>query len=785
MLDPPACYGTLLLLKVLEFKPPMAMSISEFQTYIQSFFKGEKELTLVCAGDSTTEGIDTLDEDGARIGRVVGSANTLRGNILAANPTVATTALPGEPSGIYTTKPSPLDRGHPDRHRSPNAYPALVQAWLRDKRQKGTITVKNAGYAGKTMKWLDRYFDEAVIQKYGVPDVLVIQAGLNEITLEYNITDEYETALRSLVAKMRAYNNNGLIALMTPDYIYSSAGRDDTGVGTGNDNTYVVAEVIPTIYKMADELGLYVIDQHQEQLEFYHRNKQGRTMDLDQDGGLHYRNAGHQVKAGILLKHLLPNVLEYTGGELNVGPTHPAMNYPLPTSGTLTRPPITGIDPANVATYPKGYSRMGTHYYLTIQDILFRERVDAGIGDNDQYVGSATTYAGLPATSTDKTWALLTAQDGTNAPGGYVWLGGSYRYAFALNLAPRPLYELWVYVAKPCSLYYIADDLGYSADSSPTDAEAPKIELYANGNIITPHKAVDVPSGYLDDAAQRADRERPQEISWNVPMGLIKLVYKTPASLKLGVSDFLSLGWFQFTDEAPHLRDRLYLGGATADSTFMAPVGCDFADGVPRSIAVANTTGFWGFVDRHPRAAVMQGIRNSFTILKFRGTLSPGMGLLLTGGYHIGNSGTFTDGINGAGLVLMCLSDTSWGLYDYRPRDNTLVLGRKFDGTTNSTGTLTAGEKNLTIVLDRPAVTNAHMVKVSVFEGDGITGTPALEYQENSDSNDRIAPPAGYLGLLIDNRATGNITGTPGTANKVYTANLKQLNGLRRVPAGG
>ena len=61
---------------------------------------------------------------------------------------------------------------------------------------------------------------------------------------------------------------------------------------------------------------------------------------------------------------------------------------------------------------------------------------------------------------------------------------------------------------------------------------------------------------------------------------------------------------------------------------------------------------------------------------------------------------------------------------------------------------------------------------INVYAGAATSGVALLSYQENSDSNDRIAPPSGYIGFVVDNRAGGlNVTGVNGTASKAYAWN--------------
>lgn len=49
-----------------------------------------------------------------------------------------------------------------------------------------------------------------------------------------------------------------------------------------------------------------------------------------------------------------------------------------------------------------------------------------------EFIGSEATFAGLPAATNVNDWAILTAQDGANAPGIYVWNGTAYGLAISI-----------------------------------------------------------------------------------------------------------------------------------------------------------------------------------------------------------------------------------------------------------------------------------------------------------------------------------------------------------------
>jgi hypothetical protein len=673
---------------------------------IQQTLAAKGTYTIHVVGNSQTEGVDTITAGGETIGRPVGWPAVTSGVFTVANPTAAQLqefSYLGKPASIFGTRPSPTDVGHGDVHRSPNAYPALLQAYLRDIYGSG-VTVKNCGYAGKTTNWLDYYLEEITFAKYGVPDMMIYSEGTNETISSEFTAAAAEKLILSIYTKFKGRNPKGLFVLASPQFITLNTDDSVSGSPTRSDSGDAGNEVIPMLKSFAKAHNVPFVDVNAAQVKLYSQNTSGRIADKEIHGGLHYRDAGHPFIAELFASLLLPNVVEFNGGEENVFPTNSRIGCVI-NSDRLARPPITGLDPNDFTTYPDKYSRAGRHYYIS--------NVSDGIVNS------------------------------------------------------QPLYSMWVMVNKPCSLIYMASDCGYSADGSPTDAEAPTIDIFNKGDLVTPWKTVDVTSGFNTNAAERRLFDRPQEVTYNLPIGLNKVVWRAPAAVKTGGSDFLTPGWFQLTDKTPNLRNRQYAGGAVAWTADWVTTRAASMNGLKTYTIPATTID--GVFDEVLENAVMHGVRNTRTIIRVKGTFTPGVGLGLTMGRWGGFNGTFTDDLNGAGLVLMPTAAATFTFMDYRPRSATFVNGRNVGDTAAATGTIAGAEKDFTIVIDRAS---SHLVLINVYAGAATSGVALLSYQENGDSNDRIAPPSGYIGFVVDNRAGGlNVTGVNGTASKAYAWN--------------
>lgn len=659
--------------------------------------------TIHVIGNSQTEGVDTTNASGDTIGRPSGWPAVTSGPAVQGNPTAAQVAgfdYLGRTTSDFNTRPAPTDAGHGDAHRCPNAYPAILQAYLRDIYGDGVV-VKNCGYAGKTTNWLDYYLEDITFSKYGVPDMLIYSEGTNEMLSSEYTYAEVEKYILSIFAKFKARNPKGLFVLASPQFITLNTDASIDGSPTRSDSGDALNEAIPLLKSFAKAHNVPFVDVNEAQVGLYSNNKEQRIADKEIHGGLHYRNAGHPFIASVFASLLLPHVVNYNGGEENIFPTDPRIGSVI-NSDRLLRPPVTGLNPNDFTTYPSKYSRAGRHFYIN--------NVSDGIANS------------------------------------------------------QTIYEMWVMVKKPCSLVYMACDCGYSADGSPTDAEAPTISIFNKGNLTTAWKTVDVTSGFNTNASERQIYDRPQEVTYNLPLGLNKIVWNAPAAVKTGASDFLTPGWFQLTDKAPNLRARVYTGGATSWTTDWITTHVKSMSGLKTYTVPATTID--GAYDEVLENAVMHGVRSTRTIIRVKGTFTPGVGLGLTMGRWIGFNGTFTDNLNGAGLVLMPTAADTFTFMDYRPRSTSFVNGRNVGDTAAATGTITGAEKDFTIVMDRG---NNHLILVNVYAGSATSGTALVSYQENSDSNDRISPPSGYIGFVIDNRAGGlNVTGTNGTVNKSY-----------------
>ena len=238
---------------------------------IQEVLAKKGTYTIHVVGNSQTEGQDTTTASGETIGRPIGWPSVTSGPFSVANPTVAQLSefnYLGRPASIFTTRPDPDDVGHGDVHRSPNAYPAILQAYLRDIYGSG-VTVKNCGYSGKTTNWLDYYLEDITFSKYGVPDMMIYSEGTNE-TLSASFTAEaVRNSLLSIYTKFKGRNPNGLFVIASPQYISLNVDGSVDGSPTTSDSGDAGNEVIPMLKSFAKAHNVPFVDINAAQVQLY------------------------------------------------------------------------------------------------------------------------------------------------------------------------------------------------------------------------------------------------------------------------------------------------------------------------------------------------------------------------------------------------------------------------------------------------------------------------------------------------------------------------------------
>lgn len=697
--------------------------------WLASRMAAGETLNIAMIGDSQTEGQDTTTAGGDTIGRPSGWPTTTTGAAIAANPTESYTAV-GDQIGLaeFNTQPEIADDGHTRTHRSPNAFPAIVQNYLEAYYGYSNINIWNWGYSGKTVKWHNVFYSNLKSKaNYGVPDAVFIQLGTNDVIRATSVRDDFRTDLQALIAQLRADNPDVAIVLVTPQLIWKNSDLAEDGTGTDNDSSSNMLEIEPVLYDMAAAENLPIINMREAQTALYTKNKEKRHIDNEQFGGLHYVNSGHPFIADTITAGLLLKLVDFKGGVEQIGSLDPRINLKVPTTGTFLRPTYDNIDTNDVSTYPEKFSQNG------LQMPIFVVPTDDGVSGGDV------------------------------------------------------LYDMWVMVHEPCALVYNMDDLTSDDVSPNTDNEWAKIKVFNKGDLVNPYISKNAGGGTQLNAIQRMVLSRPHVITYNLPIGLNRVTFNAPVTLPSSII----LGAFELNSLMANNRSKVFTGklAGTTSSPVYSNALSDGEAGHPQVITIPTTGGAGWFVEEPDnRNIVDMAIPGKSLTMKLKCDLQEGMGIgLLMGNFAPFNSNGSTapeKTMVGHGLCLMKTGATNWGLYTYEPRQehineaNLFQVGKKFDGTTLSTSTgFSTGVQDLTITMTRDTATGTdQLLKVAVYDGDDTTATALLEWQERNDLNDRVDMVGGRTGVVFDNRAGGNnLTGTNGTVDKEFKFRIDQL----------
>lgn len=175
-----------------------------------------------------------------------------------------------------------LTAGYGLDNASAQAFPALIEARLRDAGRGGEFTVVNAGVSGDTTAGGLRRIDWLLSRR--APDVFILELGGND-GLRGLPPAETERNLHAIIAKVRA-RNPAVRVLVAGMMLPPSLGMD-----------YVTrfAAVFPAVAK-ADDAVL---------IPFILEGVGGRA-DLNQRDGIHPTAEGHRVVAEVVWRYLEP-----------------------------------------------------------------------------------------------------------------------------------------------------------------------------------------------------------------------------------------------------------------------------------------------------------------------------------------------------------------------------------------------------------------------------------------------------------------------------------------------
>lgn len=192
---------------------------------------------------------------------------------------------------------------------APNAWPAKLQEILREAYSNQLINVWNAGFSGQRIEdqWAYDNYQAAVIDNpfYGVPDVVFIGFGLNDITT-LDTLDDHITETRRLMD--RILSDGSLPVLVTCD----PSRRN--GVNNVRDNKEAERQLNAAKVSLAAEYGTPLIDTNEPMKRWISDNEEGYKWLQLQSDGLHFNNKGHAFKAQVFFKALFHDMLIYQGG---------------------------------------------------------------------------------------------------------------------------------------------------------------------------------------------------------------------------------------------------------------------------------------------------------------------------------------------------------------------------------------------------------------------------------------------------------------------------------------
>jgi GDSL-like Lipase/Acylhydrolase family len=196
---------------------------------------------------------------------------------------------------------------------APNAYPTVLQGFLREMFNNNKIDVFNAGYSGKSLAdgWAIKNYDKAIIENphYGIPDIVFIDFGLNDARPEGSQIETFRVELIMLIDKISSYGS--LPVILTCDPVLRNY---DTANAVFNRE--IIQQIDMVKYHVAMLKNIPLITKGEQLRDWANNNQDGyrwfeeQSTDVNGDGdfgsgddvGLHFKNTGHRIKAGIIAK---------------------------------------------------------------------------------------------------------------------------------------------------------------------------------------------------------------------------------------------------------------------------------------------------------------------------------------------------------------------------------------------------------------------------------------------------------------------------------------------------
>lgn len=207
---------------------------------------------------------------------------------------------------------------------APNAYPKKLKDILRDMFGNALIDVWNAGYSGKSIidGWALDNYDAAITNNpfYGIPDLVFVDFGLNDVRQGGSQIYEFESQLILLINKIRSYGS--MPVLLTCDPVMRNFNEVNAIY-----NIEVTRQIDEVKRRVATKVRIPLIEKGAKLRGWANNNNDGyrwfieQSTDVNGDGsygsgddvGLHFKDNGHSVKAQILASALFVNTVIFDG----------------------------------------------------------------------------------------------------------------------------------------------------------------------------------------------------------------------------------------------------------------------------------------------------------------------------------------------------------------------------------------------------------------------------------------------------------------------------------------
>ena len=247
---------------------------------------GQKTIRIACFGDSTTDGAMTS-------GWTMNDA----------------TDVTGKP---WTREPV---GGNNHDLQAPNAYPMKLQNILRYY-YGNTVSVWNCGYSGQRMTngWAWTFFERAILNNpyRGVPDVCIIQFGLNDQPYTGSFVNEFIAETERVVQKCIGYGI--LPVLMTCDAIWQSTNEHLLPItAPDRENSETARQMDAASMGLAHRYGIPVIDMGRAIQTWLTQNDDGDSFGSVEVDALHLGDKGHRFKAEFLARNFMRDIYVSNG----------------------------------------------------------------------------------------------------------------------------------------------------------------------------------------------------------------------------------------------------------------------------------------------------------------------------------------------------------------------------------------------------------------------------------------------------------------------------------------